>query len=183
MSWWRRRLAMTTIVIGAMTVSLSACTRETPPAAQPIPTVISANATVERVVDGDTVIVHIDGERERVRLIGIDTPEIAHDAYGDRPAQPDECYGPQAHEFTASLLAEGTPVRLERDLVPRDDYGRLLAYVYRASDGVFVNWEIVRHGYAEVLTIEPNSTYADRFVDAARTAEADNVGLWAACSR
>jgi micrococcal nuclease len=74
-------------------------------------------------------------------------------------------------------------VRLERDVVARDDYGRLLGYVYRASDDVFVNYEIVRHGFAQPLTIAPNTTFAELFVDAARAAEGDDVGLWAACGR
>ena len=73
-------------------------------------------------------------------------------------------------------------MRLERDVVARDDYGRLLAYVYRATDGAFVNYEIVRHGLAQPLTIAPNTTFAELFVDAARSAEHDEVGLWAACS-
>ena len=143
---------------------------------------VEANATVDRVVDGDTVDVVIDGAEERVRLIGIDTPEIAHAANGDRPAQPAECFGDEASAYTASLLAPGTPVRLERDVVPRDDYGRMLAYVYRASDGIFVNYEIVRQGYAQPLTIPPNVTFSDRMVQAARDAERDDAGLWAACA-
>ena len=143
--------------------------------------VLEANAVVERVVDGDTIDVEIDGRSERVRLIGIDTPEIAHEAFGDRPANDTECFGDEAHEFTRSLLPERTAVRLERDVVGRDDYGRVLAYVHRASDGIFVNFELVRQGYAQPLTIPPNVTHAELMVDAAREAERDDVGLWAGC--
>ena len=144
--------------------------------------VLEPNASVERVVDGDTIEVDIDGRSERVRLIGIDTPEIAHEAFDGRPANETECYGDEAHEFTRTLLAEGTPVRLERDVVGRDDYGRILAYVHRASDGVFVNFEVVRQGYGQPLTIPPNVAHAELMVEAARDAERDDVGLWAGCS-
>ncbi len=142
---------------------------------------VESNAVVDRIVDGDTIDVIIDGEVERVRLIGIDTPEVAREAFADRPAQVAECFGDEASAYVASLLAEGDPVRLERDVVPRDDFGRLLAYVYRASDGVFVNYEIVRQGYAQPLTIPPNVTFSELMVEAARDAEADDAGLWSAC--
>ncbi len=133
------------------------------------------NAVVEFVVDGDTIDVRIDGDDERVRLIGIDTPETK------KPDTPVECFGPEAATFTESLLAPGTPVRLERDVVGRDDYGRLLAYVYLASDGILVNYEIIRQGYARPLTIPPNVAHAELFVEAAREAERDDAGLWAGC--
>jgi micrococcal nuclease len=149
-------------------------------AAQPAPSAtadraVQANAVVELVIDGDTVDVTIDGDDERVRLIGIDTPETK------RPDTPVECFGPEATAFTQSLLAPGTAVRLERDIVGRDDYGRILAYVYRASDGIFVNYEIVRHGYATPLKFPPNVAHAERFVEAARAAERDDAGLWTRC--
>jgi micrococcal nuclease len=142
---------------------------------------LEPNAVVERVVDGDTIDVVVDGREERVRMIGIDTPEIAHASSGDRPANPGECFGDEASQYTATLLAPGAPVRLERDVVARDDYGRLLAYVHRATDAIFVNYEIVRQGYAQPLTIAPNDRFAPLFVEAARLAEADDVGLWRAC--
>ncbi|WP_420450708.1 thermonuclease family protein [Ilumatobacter sp.] len=137
---------------------------------------LEPNATVEGVVDGDTIDVAIDGRSERVRLIGIDTPETK------RPNSPVECFGPEASAHVATLIAAGTAVRIERDVVPRDVYGRLLGYVFRAEDGLFVNDEMVRRGFARPLTIEPNSAHARRFVESARTAEADDLGLWANCS-
>ncbi len=137
---------------------------------------VEANATVGYVVDGDTIDVVIDGREERVRLIGIDTPETK------KRNTPIECFGPEASAFTESLLPVGTPVRVERDTVNRDDFGRLLGYVYRADDGIFVNYEIVRQGFAQPLTIEPNSTHAELFVDASRAAERADLGLWGACS-
>jgi micrococcal nuclease len=136
---------------------------------------LEANATIDYVVDGDTVDVVIDGREERVRLIGIDTPETK------RPDTDIECHGPEATAFTESLLPVGTPVRVERDTVNRDDFGRLLGYVYRADDGIFVNYELVRQGFATPLSIEPNTTYRELFVNAANAAEAADAGLWSAC--
>jgi len=169
----------------ALLAGLTACDESTPADQAPSVTqtgAVEANAVVEHIVDGDTIDVLVDGRAERVRLTGIDTPEVAHDAFGDRPANDAECFGDQATAFITSLLPAGTPVRLERDIVGRDDYGRVLAYVYRADDGIFVNYEIVRQGYAQPLTIPPNVTFADLMVDAARDAEADDVGLWSACN-
>ena len=137
-------------------------------------------ATVTSVIDGDTIDVDIGGRTERVRLIGIDTPETK------QPDSPIECYGPEASAFTASLLPVGMAVRIERDIVGRDDYGRLLGYVHLVdADGqptTFVNLEIVEQGYATPLSIEPNSAFARDFAAAARRAERSDLGLWAACS-
>lgn len=139
-------------------------------------------ATVTHVVDGDTIDIEIGGRTERVRLIGIDTPETK------KPNTPIECWGPEASAFTAALLPEGTEVRIERDLVGRDDYGRLLGYVHlvNATDtvatGTFVNLTIVEQGFARPLTIEPNSTFAREFADAAGRAERAGLGMWGACS-
>jgi micrococcal nuclease len=149
------------------------------PAAAPSPTTPTAlprNATMVRIVDGDTIDVTIDGRRERVRLIGIDTPETKK---RDTPIQ---CFGPEATAFTTSLLPPDTPLHLERDIVARDDYGRMLAYVYLVTDGTFVNMRIISEGYARPLTIAPNTAHAGEFLDAARVAEADNIGLWARCT-
>ena len=136
---------------------------------------VEANAIVDYVIDGDTIDAIINGREERVRLIGIDTPETK------KPNSPIECFGPEATAFTESLLPVGTPIRIERDTVNRDDFGRLLGYVYRAEDGIFVNYETIRQGFATPLSIEPNTTYIELFVDAARSAESDDVGLWSAC--
>ncbi len=149
------------------------CTGGTAPAADGL-------AVVTEVVDGDTIDVEIGGRVERVRLIGIDTPETR------KPDTPVECYGPEASAFTATLLPQGTAVRLERDVVGRDDYGRLLGYVHlvdaSGAPTTFVNLEIVERGFATPLTIEPNDTYAREFSGAATRAERSGLGLWAACS-
>jgi micrococcal nuclease len=162
------------VVAGGLIVALAACTA--PGRDEP-----AGSAVVEHVVDGDTIDVRIGGRLERVRLIGIDTPETK------KPNSPIECFGPEASAFTTSLLPVGTPVRIERDVVGRDDYGRLLGYVYVGDHAgrrgeLFVNEEIIRRGYATPLSIEPNTTFARTFAAAARDAEADDMGLWASCS-
>jgi micrococcal nuclease len=120
------------------------------------------------VVDGDTVRVTIGGAEERVRLIGIDTPET-HGQGGLR-----ECFGAEATERTHALLPAGTEVRLVRDVEARDRYGRLLAYVYRAHDGLFVNLRLAEEGFAAPLSIPPNVAHSAEARDADR-------GLWGMC--
>jgi micrococcal nuclease len=132
-------------------------------------------ARVTRIVDGDTLVVSVDGRDEKVRLIGIDTPETVD------PRKPVQCFGKEASRRMADLLPPGSAVRLERDAELRDRYGRLLAYVFRSSDGVFVNEAMVADGYAHTLTIPPNVAYAERFSDAQRTAREADKGLWSAC--
>ena len=150
------------------------------PTVGPLPATgpVEANAVVEHVVDGDTIDVRLQsssGRRERVRLIGIDTPE------SKKPNTPVECFALEASAGTARLLPVGTPVRLDQDVEARDRYGRLLAYVHRASDGLFVNLELARAGYASVLTYPPNVAHVDDFVSAVAAARAARVGLWGRC--
>ena len=132
-------------------------------------------ARVTRVIDGDTIEVHLGGSTEHVRLLGIDTPETHH------PTKPVQCYGKEASAHTADLLPAGTDVRLERDEEQRDTYGRLLAYVYRASDGLFVNLDLVQQGYASLLTIRPNVAHLSDLTAAEATARSQGLGLWGRC--
>ena len=129
-------------------------------------------ATLDRVVDGDTLVLR-DGTR--VRLIGIDTPESV------RPDFPVECYGPEASRYTEHLLRPGDPLRLVFDVDRYDRYGRLLAYVYRAADDLFVNARIIARGYAYVDTVPPNVAHAEQFRRLARTAREKGRGLWSKC--
>jgi micrococcal nuclease len=145
-----------------------------PPGGPTTTAAVETNAVVDHVVDGDTVDVRIDGRAERVRLIGINTPETKD------PRRPVECYGPEASALTTLLLPAGTGVRLERDVEARDDYGRLLAYV-RRSDGLFVNLELARQGSAVVLSIRPNTAFASVIAAAADEARRAGRGLWGAC--
>ncbi|MEW6047303.1 MAG: thermonuclease family protein, partial [Bacillota bacterium] len=111
-------------------------------------------ATVVRVVDGDTLVVRLDGREETVRLIGADTPETVHPTVGLEPG------GPEASAYTKALLPPGTRVSLELDVEQRDRYGRLLAYVYLA-DGRMINAELLRAGWAQLLTIPPNVRHVE----------------------
>ena len=103
---------------------------------------------VVRVIDGDTIKIDYNGKATNVRLIGVDTPETVH------PSKPVESYGKEASNFTKNLL-QGESVYLRYDVERTDRYGRLLAYLYRAPDGLFVNLEIVRQGYGHAYTQFP----------------------------
>ena len=129
---------------------------------------------VVRVVDGDTIHVEVDGRREKVRYIGVDTPESV------KPGTPVQCFAKRASAFNQHLVA-GRRVRLVPGAEARDRYGRLLAYVYRTSDGLFVNAALVRRGYAHTLTIPPNVAHAGEFRRLAASARRSGRGLWSAC--
>jgi micrococcal nuclease len=129
-------------------------------------------ARVTRVVDGDTVEVTVGGATEDVRYIGIDTPESV------APGQPVECFGHRASEFNRRLV-EGRFVRLVFDTERRDQYGRLLAYVYLEDE--LVNATIVRRGYARTLTIAPNDRFAGLFARLEQRAGNAGRGLWDTC--
>jgi len=131
-------------------------------------------AEVTRIVDGDTIHVDLDGTDETVRYIGVDTPESV------KPGTPVECFAKKASAFNARLV-EGEDVKLRFDVERRDRYGRLLAYVYRAGDGLFVNAELIRRGYARTLTVPPNVRFAERFARLQREAREARRGLWRAC--
>jgi len=126
--------------------------------------------TVTKHVDGDTLWV---SGGEKVRFIGMDTPETTN---GRR-----DCFGVEASARTAELLPLGTEVRLVYDVGRRGRYGRTLAYVYRASDGLFVNASLVREGYAQVMTVPPNVAHVDEFVALQREAREAGRGFWGAC--
>ena len=132
-------------------------------------------AVVTRVVDGDTLRVRLGRADERVRLIGVDTPESV------KPGTPVECFAKEAAAHTGELVPPGTAVRLVRDTEARDRYGRLLAYVYRAHDGRFVNLALAEDGFAAPLTIPPNVAHAEEFAAAAGRARLAGRGLWARC--
>ena len=127
----------------------------------------SREAVVDRAVDGDTIVL-VGGER--VRYIGVDTPELHH------PHKPVERYAREAWQFNRQLV-EGKRVRLELDVQSHDKYGRTLAYVF-LQDGTFVNAELIRQGYARILTIPPNVKHQDRFLALEREARTQHWGLW-----
>jgi len=119
-----------------------------------------------RVIDGDTII--LDGY-ERVRHIGIDTPETKD------PRKPVQYFGQEAYEFTKGLV-EGKRVRLEYDWNKKDKYGRTLAYVY-LEDGTFLNAEIIKRGYGFANTRFPFK-YLEEFRQYEREARENERGLW-----
>lgn len=121
---------------------------------------------VKRVIDGDTILL-VNGER--VRLIGVDTPETKH------PQKPVQRFGQEASLFTKGMV-EGKEVRLEYDQQRRDKYGRLLAYVY-LLDGAFLNAEIIKQGYGFAYTRFPFK-YLEEFRRYEREARENKKGLW-----
>lgn len=126
---------------------------------------------VTRVVDGDTFEVDFNGTKEKVRLIGVDTPESVHP---DASRNVEE--GKLTSEYTKEYL-EGKEVALEFDVQERDKYGRLLAYAW--IDGEMYNKHLLNIGYAQVATYPPNVKYVDDFTALQKTARENKVGLWA----
>jgi len=125
--------------------------------------------TVVRVVDGDTIHVRFTDRVEKIRYIGVNTPEIHHPSKGEEPG------GREAAEVNRGLVG-GRRVRLELDVQTRDRYGRLLAYVWVGD--TMVNAELVRRGYAQAMTVPPNVRYQDLFVKLQRQARDAHRGLW-----
>jgi micrococcal nuclease len=121
----------------------------------------SNTARVVRVVDGDTIEVSLNGTTEKVRLIGVDTPETVHPTIGVEP------YGKEASNFTKEKLTDQT-VKLEFDVEERDRYGRLLAYVW--LDEELFNEVLLKEGYAQLATYPPNVKYVERFKAAQKEA-------------
>lgn len=127
---------------------------------------------VTKVTDGDTIHVLLSGVDERVRLIGVNTPEV--DWYGGEA----ECYGTRAGLYARRRLT-GANVRLVFDVARRDRYGRLLAYVY--VGGELFNLTLVRLGYARADPVPPDTSMAPTFQSAEDRARAAGRGLWSAC--
>ena len=125
--------------------------------------------TVVRVVDGDTIYVQLADRVEKIRYIGVNAPEIHHPLKGQEPG------GREAAAVNRRLVG-GRHVRLELDVRTRDRYGRLLAYVWVGD--TMINAELVREGYAQVMTVPPNVKYQELFVTLQREARHAGRGLW-----
>ena len=140
--------------------------------------------TVVRVVDGDTLKIRYWGKEESIRLIGIDTPESRVNKKTKRDAKRSGqdiktiiAMGKRATEYVESRVKPGDLITIEFDVEQRDRYGRLLGYVY-LSNGKVLNEEIIKAGYANVMTIPPNVKYKDRFLKAYKEARERKMGLW-----
>lgn len=170
----RRRLMKLGYLV--ITILLAAVIVRAFPETDPGSAVSSTDAlVVEEVFDGDTISVRRNGVIEKVRFIGIDTPETKD------PRKPVQCFGEEASRYTHTLL-EGKRVRLEIDPTQgeRDRYGRLLAYV-RREDGLFVNKQLVAEGYAHEYTYQDNPyKYQAEFRTAEQSAREQQKGLWSA---
>lgn len=133
---------------------------------------------VVRVADGDTVTVEIGGERERVRYVGVDAPEVANAGSGS----PAEC-GADAATAANRALVEGVELVLERDATDRDRFGRLLRHPWIVVDGEwrYVSEELVRSGAIEARTFEPDTLHDERLDRAEREARDAAAGIWGSC--
>lgn len=125
---------------------------------------------VKSIIDGDTILLE---NGHQVRYLGIDTPETHHPEVGL------ECYGKEATDYN-KLLTEKKLVYLIKDKTDKDKYGRLLRYVY-TEDGNFVNYEIVSKGYAQVLSIPPDTFFQKKLLHAQSNAVDNNLGIWKTC--
>jgi len=169
------RRVLSPVVVGlVLALAVAGCGRLAGTSGSPT-TTAPGTAFVSRVVDGDTVVVTISGKKESVRLIGIDTPESV------KPGTPVQCFALEASARTKALLPPGTPVRLEADVEQRDRYGRLLAYVYRLRDDLFVNNALVAEGFPVTSTSPPNVAHTAEFVASAAAARRAGLGLWSRC--
>ena len=131
----------------------------------------TGTGTIASITDGDTVRLRIGGDELRVRLIGLDTPEVR---------DPLECFGPEASAALEALAPVGSEVGFAYDRDPQDRYERELMYLY-AADGTLINLELVAQGYAEALRVEPNDRYWPELQAAERAARDAGRGLWGSC--
>ncbi len=126
-------------------------------------------ARVIAVNDGDSVTIRMNGREYRIRLIGIDAPEMGQEPWGQRSRE----------HLRAMLKADGWNVFLETDVVPYDKYNRMLVYLWDDKKTT-INEQMLSDGYAVLFTIQPNSKYADRFKNAQRAARERRLGIWGA---
>ena len=164
-----RRIWLPTLLLLLLTF---ACTKS----ASPSPSSTTANgrqqATVTRVVDGDTIEVKLDGKTYKLRYIGVDTPETVD------PNRPVGCFGPEASKRNKELVLAKT-VELEKDVSETDAFGRLLRYVW--LDGEMINARLVQDGFAQVATYPPDVKYQPLFLQLQRQAREAGAGLWSGC--
>ncbi|WP_411700111.1 thermonuclease family protein [Conyzicola sp.] len=169
-------MRMAALLAATALVSGCAQTGQTDPGRVATPTIEmpadATSATVNYVHDGDTLFLTTPADPNlKVRLVGIDTPEIGDDL---------ECYGDEATALLRELLPEGAPVFTQQDAEPEDQYGRSLLYLFTA-DGTSVNLEMVARGAAEAVRIGENDAYWDQLSSAESIAVESQAGIWGAC--
>jgi endonuclease YncB( thermonuclease family) len=161
-----------------LSTALAGCSSEAPP--EPAPeAAVRLSGTVDRVIDGDTLVARVGGERVRVRLLGVDAPETP----GGRV--PSECYGVEADDATRALLSRGARIELRTDPTQgrRDRFGRLLAEVTAAGEGRTVNEALVAAGAAEVFRGDGRARLLPALRRAEIRARQRRLGLWERCSK
>jgi len=129
------------------------------------------DAVVVRVIDGDTVVMKVNGKQARVRLLNVDTPETKD------PSEPVQCMGPEASAFLTKLLPKGAKVTLKYDTERQDRYGRTLAAVF-TSDKKFVSAEIAKRGLGMAVTFGDNDAYFEKVQAAQALAQKNRTGLY-----
>lgn len=141
-------------------------------------------AVILKVIDGDTFLVLYKGQEEKLRLIGIDTPETQanrkarqENLVDERDLESIKSMGNEARDYVKSILSESMLVRLEFDVQRRDRYGRMLAYVY-LENGEMLNEKIIADGYANPMTYPPNVRYHQLFIVRHQDARYHKKGLW-----
>ena len=159
--------------------AVAACGSGTAPAPEPPPPAAAARlaGTVDRVVDGDTLVATIDGRQVRVRLLGVDAPELPA-GYGSA-----ECYAVESAFAARALLPRGTAIALRTDSTQgrEDRFGRLLAEVTARGALRTVNEELVASGNAEVFRGDGRARLQPALRAAERRARARRLGLWGSC--
>ncbi|MCC7543259.1 thermonuclease family protein [bacterium] len=172
MSRRRAYKILSLVVVAMLTYVAAKAAPQKPPTAAMVSQ--ASMVKVTKISDGDTIEVEVNGVSEKVRLIGVDTPET-HD-----PRKPVQCFGKAASDWTTQTLT-GRSVRLEADPSQgeRDKYDRLLAYVWR-DDGLFINQTLIKEGYAHEYTYQTPYKYQQTFRGDERQAREQSRGLWAA---
>jgi micrococcal nuclease len=195
-----RRRCSASLLIASLLLALCACGKnaETAQASIPQPEMPAGTISVRvvRVVDGDTIKVMVGRRTERVRLIGMDTPEtkrnrkFERDIRKERTKTPREVLaaGREAKEYMSGLLKRGDAVRLEKDVQERDKYGRLLAYVWLEGGGpqgkpLLLNAALLENGYARLMTIPPNVKRVEYFRKLQEYARQNHAGIWSRLAR
>lgn len=169
--WWARTFVGIAAGLTALAPFAIWITQQPLAAGSPRPI---STAAVTKIIDGDTIEVDIAGNTERIRLIGIDTPESVS------TSTPKQCFGEEASLALKGLIVPGDTVTVASDVERRDRYGRMLAYVH-GPDGLFLNEWMLAAGFADVLFFEPNTALEPLFTQARNSARTSSLGLWGSC--